>query len=123
MIRTALIYTQWEVIAPHCLGRESTPGGTNPDPRLFVGAVLWIARTGGPWRDLPDATDGAAWKDTIEQPTTLRSYDDAMGKAPDPVVEAAFKAVRKNTTREHQRIDAGPPLELTYIRTIGISSQ
>lgn len=54
MIRTALSDPQWEIIAPHCLGRESDPGRTGPDPRLFVEAVLWIAHTGCPWRDLPD---------------------------------------------------------------------
>lgn len=54
MIRTALTDTQWAIIAPHCLGRESDPGRTGPEPRLFVEAVLWIARTGCPWRDLPD---------------------------------------------------------------------
>ena len=53
MIRTALTDAQWETIAPHCLGRECDPGRTGPDPRLFVEAVLWIVRTGCPWRDLP----------------------------------------------------------------------
>ena len=28
--------------------------GPKADTRLFVDAVLWIARTGSPWRDLPD---------------------------------------------------------------------
>jgi transposase len=28
--------------------------GPKADNRLFVDAVLWIARTGCPWRDLPD---------------------------------------------------------------------
>ena len=54
MIRTALTDAQWAIIAPHCLGRESDLGRTGLDPRLFVEAVLWIARTGCPWRDLPD---------------------------------------------------------------------
>lgn len=40
-------------IALHCLGRECDPGRTGPDPRLSVEAVLWIARAGCPWRDLP----------------------------------------------------------------------
>lgn len=53
MIRTTLTDAQWKVIAPHCLGRECDPGRTGPDPRLFLEAVLWIARTGCPWRDLP----------------------------------------------------------------------
>jgi len=47
--------TQWAIIAPCCLGRECDPGRTGPDPRLFLDAVLRIARTGCPWRDLPDA--------------------------------------------------------------------
>ena len=54
MIRTVLTDAQWAVIAPHCLGRECDPGRTGPDPRRFVEAVLWISRTGCPWRDLPE---------------------------------------------------------------------
>ena len=45
--------TQWAIIAPHCLGRDCDPGRTGADPRPFVEAVLRIARTGCPWRDLP----------------------------------------------------------------------
>ena len=44
---------QWDLIGPHCLGKKSDPGRTGGDARLFVEAVLWIARTGAPWRDLP----------------------------------------------------------------------
>ena len=38
---------------PHCLGKKSDPGRRGGDTRLFVEAVLGIARTGSPWRDLP----------------------------------------------------------------------
>ena len=44
---------QWELIEPHCLGKKSDPVRSGSDARLFVEDVLWIARTGAPWRDLP----------------------------------------------------------------------
>jgi putative transposase len=42
---------QWETIRPlvhRRIGRPSDRGDRN-----FVNAVLWIAKTGAPWRDLP----------------------------------------------------------------------
>ena len=43
----------WTAMEPHCLGKSTDPGRTGSDPRLFLEAVLWIARTDCPWRDLP----------------------------------------------------------------------
>lgn len=51
---TTLTDEQWQAILPHCLCRECDPGRTGLDPRMFVEAVLWSARTGRQWRDLPD---------------------------------------------------------------------
>jgi len=51
--RFMLSDAQWELIEPHCLGKKSDPGRSGRDTRLFLEAVLWIARTGAPWRDLP----------------------------------------------------------------------
>lgn len=42
-----------ERIAALLPGKASDPGRTAADNRLLVEAVLWIARTGSPWRDLP----------------------------------------------------------------------
>jgi transposase len=53
MERFVLTDAQWAMMEPHCLGKKSDPGRTGSDNRLFVEAVLWIGRTGSPWRDLP----------------------------------------------------------------------
>jgi putative transposase len=52
-IRLVLGDWQWKYIEPHCVGKPEDPGGTGADNRMFIEAVLWIARTGSPWRDLP----------------------------------------------------------------------
>lgn len=44
----------WRRIEPLLHGKDSDRGVAAKDNRLFVEAVLWIARTGAPWRDLPD---------------------------------------------------------------------
>lgn len=54
-IRLVLSDVQWERIAPHIIGDERTRGSSGRDNRLFVEAVLWLVRTGVPWRDLPEA--------------------------------------------------------------------
>jgi transposase len=51
--RLCLTDVQWEKIADLLPGKPGDPGRSGADNRLFVEAVLWIARTGAPWRDLP----------------------------------------------------------------------
>jgi transposase len=46
---------QWARMAPHIIGDARSRGTSGRDNRLFVEAVLWIVRTGAPWRDLPEA--------------------------------------------------------------------
>ncbi len=54
MIRTLLSDAQWDRITDLVPGKESDRGVTGRDNRLFVEGVLWVARTGAPWRDLPE---------------------------------------------------------------------
>ena len=52
-MRKMLRNDQWERIEHLLPGKASDSGVTAKDNRLFVEAVLWITRTGSPWRDLP----------------------------------------------------------------------
>lgn len=53
MVRLNLRDDQWRRIEHMLPGKASDPGRTGDDNRRFVEAVLWIARAGAPWRDLP----------------------------------------------------------------------
>ena len=53
MRRHEITDEQWKRIAPLLPGKDRDPGVT-ADNRLFLNAVFWIARTGAPWRDLPE---------------------------------------------------------------------
>jgi transposase len=53
LIRLVVNDAQWERLAPLLPGKEGDPGRSGADNRLFLEAVLWVARTGVPWRDLP----------------------------------------------------------------------
>jgi len=52
MERFVLTDAQWAKFEPDCLGKPAGPGRSGRNNRLFWEAVLWIARTGSPWRDL-----------------------------------------------------------------------
>ena len=56
---------QYERIGPLLPGKSTDPGRTAADNRLFVEAVLWIARTGSPWRDLPP--DFGPWNSVYQR--------------------------------------------------------
>jgi transposase len=54
MRRYGLRDEQWERLEHRLPGKESDPGVTAKDNRLFVEAVLYRYRAGIPWRDLPE---------------------------------------------------------------------
>ncbi len=48
---------QWELVAPHIPEPKAKPGesGRPPrDSRDVLNGILWILRTGAPWKDLPE---------------------------------------------------------------------
>ncbi|CAM2180070.1 transposase [Burkholderia cepacia] len=54
MVRRLLRGDQYEHIAQLLPGKAGGRGRPAIDNREFVEAVSWIARTGSPWRDLPE---------------------------------------------------------------------
>ncbi len=77
---------QWERMAPHLPGKKSDPGRTGGDNRLFVEAVLWVARVGSPWRgDVWDRLFAAMADDpdfeyVMIDSTIVRAHQHAAGK-------------------------------------------
>ena len=55
MDRLVLSDAQWGKLSGLIIGRPDQRGSTGRDNRMFVKGVLWIVRTGSPWRDLPEA--------------------------------------------------------------------
>ena len=54
MHRYAISDKDFERIKPLLPGQPGKPGRNAKDNRLFIDAVLWLARTGAPWEDLPE---------------------------------------------------------------------
>ena len=54
MRRHELTDEQFDRIKSFLPGSDGTVGVTAQDNRLFVNAVIWIFKTGAPWRDLPE---------------------------------------------------------------------
>lgn len=54
MRRFELSDEEWQRVESLLPGRPGSPGRSGDNNRLFLEAVLWIVRTGAPWRDLPE---------------------------------------------------------------------
>lgn len=52
--RHELTDEQFDKIKDFLPGRDESVGVTAQDNRLFINAVIWIFKTGAPWRDLPE---------------------------------------------------------------------
>jgi transposase len=52
--RHAIPDDDWDRIKDLLPGKPGDPGVTAKDNRLFIDAVLWVGKTGAPWRDLPE---------------------------------------------------------------------
>ena len=53
MDRRELTDDQWEKLQPLLPPQKPRTGRTNRDHRLVLEGILWVLRTGAPWRDVP----------------------------------------------------------------------
>ena len=93
--RWVLSQAQWDKMEPHCLGKASDPGRSGSDNRRFVEAVLWIVRTGSPWRDLP--LELGKWN------TVFKRFRDWVKAG---VFKRLFEAVSGQPDMEYAMVDA-----------------
>ncbi len=84
----------WAIIEPLVPGTVRDSGVTARDTRLFLEAVLWRVRVGGPWRDLPPGF--GAWNSVFRR---FRRW--AQGG----VFQRIFEAVSDDPDFEYALID------------------
>ena len=115
MERLVLTDAQWVRMEPYCLGKATDPGRSGANNRLFMEAVLWIARTDSPWRDLPAlfgnwSTAYRRFRDWREADVFKRIFD-AMSDEPDmeyAMVDATLVKVHRHGQGEKGKLRARP---------------
>jgi transposase len=95
MARRELRNDQWQRIKDLLPGKKGDAGRTAKDNRKFIDAVLWVARTGSHWRELP-ASFGK-WNSVFQR------YNRWSGKG---VWESLFKALSDDPDFEFVMMDA-----------------
>ncbi len=86
---------QWNRLAPLMPGGCKGKRGPRPNNRLFMDAILWMARSGGRWRDLPEYLGNYQ--------TVKRRYYDWVERG---VLAHLFKALSEDGDFEWLCVDA-----------------
>src|SRR5277367_1159148 len=118
MKRFVLTDAQWAKMEPHCLGKPTDPGRTGSDNRVFLEAVLWIVRTGSPWRDLPEFfgrwnTVFKRYRDWVKADVFVRLFE-ACSDEPDmeyAMVDATLLQAQGVQTHRHARRQNRPQFQ------------
>lgn len=100
MIREVLSDARWDRLKERVLGEAGDRGMTGRDNRWFVEAVLWIARTGAPWRDLPEefGSRNSVWRRFSRW--SKKGVWESLALAGDPAFE--YLIVDSTIVRVHQ---------------------
>ena len=65
MIRGELSQEEWAFFEPFVIERGPKRGRPPADHRRVLDAIFWVARTGAPWRDLPE--EAGKWSSVYRQ--------------------------------------------------------
>jgi putative transposase len=95
LIRRELTDEQWRRIGHLVPGKDGDKGRHGEDNRLFIDGVLWLARAGAPWRDLPPVF--GKWNSVFQR---FRRW------AKKGVWERIFQALVENPDFEYLIIDS-----------------
>lgn len=114
MARGDLTDQEWERLAP-LLPPQSRKGGKQPLPhRPLVNGILWRARTGAPWRDIPERygkwnTIHSRFRRWVQAGIWTRVLQELQGRAePGEEVEWCVVSIDSTTVRAHQHAAGAP---------------
>lgn len=91
----ALTDREWAQIAPLMPGGCKGKRGPRTNNRLFIDALLWMARSGGRWRDLPERFG--------DYRTVKRRYYDWVERG---VLSDIFRALSRQLDQKWISVDA-----------------
>jgi transposase len=137
--RHELTEEQFQLLEPHLPGRPGGHGGIARDNRLFLNAVFFIAKTGIPWRDLPERfgkwdtvyhrfnlwSKKGVWRklfELVQDPdlewmfvdsTVIRAHQHAAGMNNDDDNQSLGRSVGGFSTKLHLGVDSlGNPVRI-----------
>ena len=70
---------QWKLVCPMVESKPAATGRPRRDARVMLNAILWVLRTGAPWRDLPERY--GPWQSAYEYFSAWRAsglYDQVL---------------------------------------------
>jgi len=96
---------QWAVVAPHLpKPRQRADGKGRPrhDDRAVLNGILWVLRTGAPWKDLPDRYPSSStchlrfqeWNEQGVWPTVLSALSEHLDLT-EASIDATFASAKK----------------------------
>jgi transposase len=118
--RHELTDEQWESIKDVLPGKAGDPGRTAADNRLFVNAVLFVAKTGIPWADLPARYGNwnSIWRryDRWCEKDVWRRIAETLGEPDLEEVQLDSTTVKAHAVASSGRLQAGSaPANLIHV--------